>query len=870
MEQVQQLRETLPDDVRPIIYDLRLAPNLDARTFEGAVSVTLDVRRATANIVLNAAELKITDASVEQDGIVQPVLVVGEDVELERATLAIGKPLVPDLPATLRMKFAGTLNDRLNGFYVSEYEVNGEKRVMATTQFEPAHARRAFPCWDEPSAKARFNVTLDVPVNLVAISNAHVADTIMYGERAVVRFETTPIMSTYLLAFIVGDLEYVERVADGGTVIRVWTTPGKKAFGEFALDVAEKALAYFTEYFERPYVLPKMDLIAIPDFAFGAMENWGAITFRETALLIDPKNSSQGNRQRVAEVVTHEIAHQWFGNLVTMEWWNDLWLNESFADWIATKAVDRMFPEWDLWTQFVAHDMCSAMRLDGMHSTHPIDVPISRVKDIDEVFDQISYSKGGAVLRMLEAHLGEAAFRDGLRIYMQRHAFGNTEATDLWRALEDASKKPVGLLMSSWIQQPGYPVLDIQGERRGNGLMLHVQQRRFLYDVGANETTTWSVPMNIVTHDDTRTDLVPGRSMVTYLRDHYEETPSWLHANAGRTGFYRVNYDNAGWNAVLRAVASKSLTSEERLGVEDDAYALCRAGKLTADRYLAIAAAYADETEYAVWSSLLGNLGQLRGLLLDAPELRAAVRAFSRELVQRAVENIGWDPSSQERHTQIFLRSLVIGTAGMCGHEGIIEEAELRFSSALRDPESVRADIRSTIYGIAARHGRNTGHLDDLLWLYRRGSLQQEKDRVLGVIGYRPDRESLERVLQFALSPEVRSQDTVSVVGSVAGNDTVPATFAWEFVKANWQELERRYRGNAMMLGRFLTSTVNHLATEGAAADVEAFFREHPAEGLDRTIAQAVEKIRLNAAWLTRNLAPLRAWHEQRVAVTTA
>src|SRR5918996_4384708 len=492
----------LPATVRPSKYDMTLAPNLLECTFTGAETIDIEVHQSTAQIILNAAELDIHEAYLERNGERIPAERIETDAEAETATFTFARPL-PTGTMQLHLRFSGILNDKLRGFYRSEYiRPDGAKRTMATTEFEAPDARRAFPCWDEPAHKAKFTIAVIIPAELTAISNMPiVSETPQAGGTKLVQFAESPIMSTYLLAIMVGEFECVEAQAEG-TLVRVWTTPGKKEQGRFALDVSCRLLSFYNNYFGIPYPLPKLDLIAIPDFAAGAMENWGAITYREVALLVDPAHSSAATKQRVAIIIAHEIAHMWFGNLVTMEWWNDLWLNEGFASWIEYKAVDHLFPEWDMWTQFTFADLGPAMALDGLRNTHPIEAEVKTPHDINELFDAISYSKGAAIIRMLEQFLGEETFRRGLAHYLSSHEYGNARTEDLWAALGQVSGKPVKAIMDTWTKQPGYPYVHVDEEPPENGqAVLSLVQRRFFLDhdpaLDSQDASLWRIPVGV-------------------------------------------------------------------------------------------------------------------------------------------------------------------------------------------------------------------------------------------------------------------------------------------------------------------------------------------------------------------------------------
>ncbi len=473
----------LDRNLEPVVYDLTLQPDLAKFTFQGYETVTFKAKKPFSSVTLHATELKVKKASLSGGKLTSPVLAkkISYNEKFETVTLDFGRTFKPGEAAAVYLEFEGTLNDKLHGFYRTAYEVRGEKRWGAATQFEATDARRAFPCWDEPDFKARFKCALIVPEGLSALSNMPVEHQSKKNGIKHVHYEITPIMSTYLVCFVVADLEYIEGRDRNGTLVRVYTVPGKKEQGKFALDVALHALPYFGDWFGVKYALPKCDMVSLPDFASGAMENWGLVTYRETALLVDAENSSAAARQRVAEVVDHELAHQWFGNLVTMEWWTDLWLNEGFASYMGPKAVHDKFPEWKIWDQFIVADYLRALGSYALRNTHPIEIPVQDPAEIREIFDAITYSKGSSVNRMLEHYLGEEDFRKGLRNYIKQFAYKNAATNDLWDTLEKVSGKPVRAIMDGFTRQPGFPVLTVQS-RKGKPGSLKLSQERFLFD----------------------------------------------------------------------------------------------------------------------------------------------------------------------------------------------------------------------------------------------------------------------------------------------------------------------------------------------------------------------------------------------------
>ena len=851
----------LPANVKPNKYRLTLQPDLNTFTFKGEQTVDIEIVEPTARIVLNAAELEITGVTLRRNGSETSTHSVSLDADTETVTLDFGRTLSPG-QAQLEMEFTGILNDRLVGFYRSEYQdAEGQTRHLATTQFEATDARRAFPCWDEPAQKAVFDVTLIFDEAYQAVSNTPIVEesSPAPGLRSV-RFGETPIMSTYLLAFVVGDLVSVEADAADGTRVGIWTTRGKENQAGFALDTSVKLLGYFNEYFGIPYPLPKLDHIAIPDFAAGAMENWGAVTYRETALLVDPENSSAGTRQRVAEVVAHEMAHMWFGDLVTMEWWDDLWLNESFASWMGTKAVDWLFPEWEMWTQFVNMDTNRALSLDGLKNSHPIEQEVKNPAEVSQLFDAISYSKGGSVIRMLENFLGPEVFQGGLYRYLKGHEYGNARTQDLWAALEEESGLPVTNIMDSWVKQTGYPVLQVQAARSEEEVQVSLSQERFVYDrlLGEEEPNpeVWRVPVTV---------SAPGASSASMVMEAKEAAVSlpaaspandWYKVNADQTGFYRVNYTNEDWQRLAPAIRSLELPATDRLGIQNDAYALSRAGLLPITQFLELAGSYSGETDASVWSDLASNLRDIEQLIADEP-VRPAYQRFGRELFAPAARRAGWTPRPDDGHLDSLLRSTVLGQSGTYNDPETLAQATDLFQRYLSDPDAVHPDLRGVVFSLAAQAGDRATY--DQLWeLEERASLQEEKIRLLLAMSRFQDVNLLNDTLERSLSSRVRSQDTITVVAGVAANPAGREP-AWEFVKSNWAEFDRRYGGGGFGLMR-LVSIVNSFTTEEGMADVEKFFTDNPAPAAERTIRQALERMRLNIRWLEQNRPALNAW----------
>ena len=845
---------SLAQEVLPRKYGLTLQPDLETFTFRGEEEVELDVSAATSRITMNALDIDVQSATVKSSGVTASASNIEYDKEAETVSFSFHHA-ISEGHATLSLQFTGILNEQLFGFYRATYQgPDGEQKVMATTQFEATDARRAFPCWDEPAVKATFECTLIVPSQLSAISNTPIVSDTPEGDGLRrVQFAETPAMSTYLLAFIVGELDSIEGRSRDGTLIRVMTTPGKVEQGRFALDTALRLLDYYNDYFGIPYPMEKLDHLAIPDFAAGAMENWGAITYRETALLYDPANSSPATRQRIAEVVAHEMAHMWFGDLVTMEWWNDLWLNESFASWMGTKAVDHLFPEWSMWTQFIVDDLNSGLSLDGLENTHPIEQEVNDPAQIGQLFDAISYSKGASVLRMLEHFIGPDQFQAGLYKYLDAHRYGNARGADLWRAMEDESQQPVIRMMDSWIQQPGYPVLRAEVQR-GEQSQVRLTQQRFLYTGLREDDALWQIPVGLASADqDPASPVVMGdrESAFPMARPAPANGGSrWIKVNPGHTGFYRVQYDDEEWQRFIPAIESGELSATDRLGLQGDAYALARSGLIPATQFLQLAQAYRNEETYSVWADLIGNLRQVEMLIAQEPFL-PQYQAMGRHLAGPIAGKVGWEPKAGEGHLQVLLRATALGYFGALGDEETIAEAQRRFARFLEEPASLSPDLKGAVYALAAQAG-DADTFSAMHRLSQETPLQEEKVRLLQSLTRFSDTGLLQRTLDLALSPDVRIQDTVAMVLGVAGNRHNGAQMAWDFVKSNWAEFDRRYGSGGFAIMRLVGLTSNFVTAE-ARQDVEQFFQENPTPSASRAIQQSLERINLNIRWLERN-----------------
>lgn len=853
----------LPKFAVPKRYDINLKTDLVTCKFAGTVNIDVDIVADTKYIVLNAADLCIRSGSVQLKCQSSSKVLEPSEVELvqQDEILVLGfDEVLPIGVGVLTIGFEGTLSDSMKGLYRSAFDHNGEKKNMAVTQFEPADARRCFPCWDEPAAKATFKITLDVPSELVALSNMPVIEEQLNGDRKVVSFQETPIMSTYLVAVVVGLFDYVEDHTSDGTKVRVYCQVGKGNQGTFALKVAVKTLELYKEYFAVPYSLPKLDMVAIPDFAAGAMENYGLVTYRETALLYDYQHSAAANKQRVAIVVAHELAHQWFGNLVTMEWWTHLWLNEGFATWVSYLAVDRLFPEWKIWIQFL-DQTTEGLRLDGLAESHPIEVEINHAGEIEEIFDAISYKKGASVIRMLQSYLGPDCFQRALATYIKRHACSNAKTEDLWAVLEEESGEPVNQLMSSWTKQQGYPVVTVKVKDQ----QLEFAQSQFSSS-GSHGDGQWIVPITLCcgSYDACHNFLLKEKSATLDIKEFLGcsiakqglmETRgnvecSWIKLNVDQTGFYRVKYDEHLASRLRCAIERTYLSATDRFGILDDCYALCMARHQSLTTLITLMGAYREEFDYTVLSNLINISYKVTRITADAtPELLDYIKQFFVSLFQYAAEKLGWEPKKEESHLDAMLRGELLTALAEFGHDLTQKEAIVRFHAYVNDRNTplLPPDIRKAAYVAVMQTvtSSNRSDYESLLRVYRETDLSQEKGRILSSLGSCPDPEIILEVLNFLLSPEVRSQDAIFGLAICKEGREV----AWKWLKENWEHISKTW-GSGFLITRFISAIVSPFSSEEKAKEVEEFFATRSKPSIARTLKQSIERVLINAKWV--------------------
>lgn len=822
-------------DTTPINYELTFEPDLKRFTFDGTESISVICNKPTSTITMHCTELKIKSCMIKSAGkLIKSTLKINE--KKEELQIKLGSKIKGK--ATINLEFQGILNDRLLGFYRSQYKQGKKTKYLATTQFEAADARRAFPCWDEPQTKATFDISIIAENKFTAISNMPVKSKKKIGSKTIYKFYKTPIVSTYLIYLGVGEFEFLTGKT-GKIQIRVITTKGNKSKGKFSLELGKKLLTSYEKYFGIKYPLPKLDLIAIPDFAAGAMENWGAITFRETILLYDPKTSSTRTKQFIAEVISHEIAHMWFGNLVTMKWWNDLWLNESFATFMATKFVDKFYPEWDLWNQFVEDAMNTAMGLDSLKTTHPIDVTVNSPAEVREIFDAISYDKGGCVLRMLEHYVGEPNFQKGLKKYLSDFKYKNAEGEDLWNAIGKASRMPVTSMINTWLKQPGFPLVEINQD--GNTLKL--KQKRYLLEYNKKFSKgLWSIPLSLGMDNEISKKLFSKKSMSIKIPNN---TIGFV-ANYGRQGFYRVKYDEGILLDLKMLVDEKRIPAIDRWAIQNDLFSLCVSGDEEVRNYLDFSDAYYDENSYLASVNVAHNLASLY--------FRAFNEKFIEEICGYAINyfrkilfNLGWDSKKSDKHTDALLRSFTISVLGKMDDEEVTEEALRRYKKFLKSPSSLPPDLVEPICSIAAWNGTAKTHVE-LTKLYKNAKTMEEKLRFLGAMCGFKDKKLLLKSLDFSQTSEVRSQNMQLPIMKVAANP-YGDKILWSWLKKNWKKLNKKV-GHGNPLFNRIVASITSVADDSMEKEIIQFFKKNPTPGTERTQTQTLERIRINSKFL--------------------
>ncbi|KAK3937484.1 peptidase family M1-domain-containing protein [Diplogelasinospora grovesii] len=844
-EFVDKVRDMVDMMGKPAHYGLFIR-DLDFKSwsYKGTVNIEGAITKPTADITLNVLELKLLSSkiTVTQNKSDQSwdSVKVAEDAKRQRATITFPEQLPVSPKATLTIEFTGELNHDMAGFYRSQYKPaappaasvphDDQFHYMLSTQFEACDARRAFPCFDEPNLKATFDFSIEIPDDQVALSNMPALETQPAGEgKKVVKFERSPVMSTYLLAWAVGDFEYVEAFTDrtynGKKLpVRVYTTRGLKEQGRWALEHAPKIIDYFSEQFEIDYPLPKSDILAVHEFTHGAMENWGLVTYRMTAILFDEKLSEARFRNRIAYVVAHELAHQWFGNLVTMDWWDELWLNEGFATWAGWFATDYLHPEWDVWPQFVVEGMDVAFGLDSVRASHPIQVVVRDALEVNQIFDKISYLKGCSMIRMLAAQLGVKTFLKGIAIYLKKNAYGNAKTKALWDALSEASGKDVNGLMGNWIEKIGFPVLTVT-EGKGE---ITVKQSRFLStgDVKPeDDTTTWWVPLGLKGKVDAKETealaLTTKEAKIDGISDEFYQL------NAGATGFYRVNYPPSRLQTL--GTQLDKLGAEDKIFITGSAADLAFAGYGSTAALLGFVQGMKNETHYHVLNQVLGSLGTVKCIFGDDEQIRKGLEKFTLELTENARSQVGWEAKPGEDYNTSLLRKTLLMTA------------------VNNDGANAVPALKKEWFETPAIDGKE-------ICLLALGHVQDENIVQNDLLPF-----------LFNISPPAPATESipsgdVHILSAALAANRVGRPLLWKHIKENWQQLNAKLGGNMILVDRFIERSLSKFADIETLNEIEAFFKTVSTKGFDRTLETVKDKIRGRAGYKLRDVEGVRGW----------
>lgn len=840
----------LPRNATPIRYDLILEPDLDSASFSGKCTATIQIHGPTSTLVLNAIELEITSARLASasEGTVIDVTGVSLDEETERATIKLATEAHSGT-WVLETEFSGILNDKLHGFYRSTFtDTDGVEQAIATTQFEATDARRAFPCWDEPDLKATFGITLVIDSDQLALSNAgELTRSIRADGKIAVTFADTMPMSTYLVAFIVGPLDVTDAVDVNGVPLRIAYPRGKGDLTSFALEVGAFCLDFFADYYAIPYPGDKLDLVAIPDFAFGAMENLGCVTFREVLLLVDPDAATQSELQSVTDVIAHELAHMWFGDLVTMKWWNGIWLNEAFATFMEMLATDAFRPDWDRWASF-GLSRSAAFDVDSLISTRPIEYPVVSPADAEGMFDVLTYEKGAAVVRMLEQYLEPESFRNGIRRYLAENAYRNTDTTDLWDNLETATGEPVRRIMDSWIFQGGYPVIDVDLIDDGNTIRL--TQEPFTYAHTQDDDRRWAVPVIVTQGSESATTIERVLIEDESLDIAVIEAIDWVVVNTEATSFLRVRY-SPGLLEALKSRAQEVLSPIERYALVDDTWASVLAGKMNTVAYLEFIEGFSDETDLSVWQRIVGTLTALERLVDGAAQDKLQERI--RHLVTPALERLGFDVSDSDSDRQRELRGLLLETLGTLGAH---DETQVRAREIYRrhhdSPGTVDPNLVSAATAVIAASG-STAEFDEFIERFKDAATPQEQLRFLSALADFKDPELVERILAMSITDDVRTQNAPYLLRRALTNrDGGP--IAWSFICREWNQINDRFPSNSIV--RMLEG-IRALSSPDVAPLVTEFFETHEVPQGDKQLAQHLERLGVNVALYKREATAL-------------
>jgi aminopeptidase N len=840
----------LPKTVVPTHYAIQLEPDLEKLTLAGSEVVDIEVRVPTTEVVVNAVAMTLTAATVDNEA---QRATIALDAGAETATLTFAQPLAAGAHK-LRIDFTAQIAKFGRGLFAVDYPTDNGSKRMLSSHLEPADARRIFPCWDEPAFKATFGLTVTVPRTFLAVSNMPVArEEPVTPTLKQVSFAPTPKMSSYLMVLAVGELERLTAQADG-VAVSVVTTAGKHERGRFALDNAVNLLRYFNDYFGVKYPLPKLDLIAVPGGFGGAMENWGGITFFESRLLFDPETNAASARRGIFSILAHEMAHQWFGDLVTMGWWDNIWLNEGFASWMQAKAAEHFYPQWRTWLNGNGQKQF-AMGLDARRTSHPIQHPVANETEAMAAFDGITYSKGQALIRMLESYVGEEAFRDGIRKYMAAHAYGSTTTADLWQALESAAGgKPVAAIAATFTEQAGVPLVIVETTCSGDEQRIRLRQERFVIHDPAASPQRWKIPVTVGPPRARRgeTVLLDGQAEVAAGR-----CGEPVKVNLRDIGYYRVEYDPQTLALLTKSLAL--MPPADRLSLIADSWALVEAGRAEPQGYLNLVEELGGEDSRAVWEQVIRTLTRLDWLARGLPE-RDALQGYARAKLRPLLDKLGWDAIGRPGDDGAMLRTRLIGVLGGLGDTEVLAEAKRRFAAFVANPQSLPPTLRETVIHLAGLTADRATY-DTLLALARKSTITSERVRYYSAAASARDPELARATLELTLTDELPTNIVGSLINAVASSGEQPA-LAWEFVRTNFDKLATRQ--GPSFRNTFVSNFMTNFSDSARAAELASFAPAHATSGGRIIAARAQETILIAAELKARAPPAVAAWIKHR------
>ncbi|TNN07047.1 Puromycin-sensitive aminopeptidase [Schistosoma japonicum] len=875
---VSSVFNRLPRSVVPIRYEIEIIPCFTTFKFKGRMSLSVSIAEGCSEILLNAKYISVNRAMF--NGIYVEVI---EKPEYEQVSFVLGQSS-PSVLGELKVEYTGTINEKMEGFYRSSYISDGKEHYLLSTDFEATGARQAFPCLDEPDFKAVFSITLIIPRGRTAISNMPLLSEAECGANVVAfHFQDTPKMSTYLVAFAVGDLEYTEATDKNGVLVRVYSRKGllsEKNQGSVALNVACHSLPFYGEYFGIKYPLSKVDLLAVPNMCGGAMENWGLITFRERLLLANPHTLSPTSKEVITTIISHEIAHMWFGNLVTMKWWTDLWLKEGFAAWIEYFCSDRCYPEMDIWTHFSYHRLASALRLDALSSSHPIEVEVSNPDEINEIFDTISYCKGASLINMLHAFLGDDAFRSGLSFYLKKHAYSNAVTEDLWFALSSSSGTDVGSIMRPWTLNVGFPVVSISPINvNNNSLKVQLSQEQYkLHPDSTQDTKLWPVPISLTCSSKDRKHSLILKHILKTASEVVEIPLDWaasnnlddyvIRANADATGFYHVRYDSKQMNNLVDDMKLGGWSTSGRFVFINDGFALAKAGYINVyDWLILLPKLVENENEFSVWRGVLrdGLNTYIKRIIQSSDISSSLYNRFLLKLVYPAVNRLNLISNCDSlTHNMSMLRSLLLSVIGAEAEDNnVIEEAKQRFAAHRSGHKELPNDLRAAIYTIVVRHG-SADIIQYLMNAYSHTDSSEERHHILLALGAAPctscgdfnnssSSSPLENVLQFFLDPKgpVKDQDRIHGLIACSSWSTSARLATWKSITSKWSRIIELYSGQ-FLLPSLLENVLSGFSVKSHISEIKEFLNANPVF-CTRTINQIYETWSINQIVLERD-----------------